>query len=457
MSTFSDFFLSGPDFEVELSAVDLSVPPIYSRRVLIFSRDDKIPQHQTIIAIRDGLQKIVDQIPVLAGRMSFNFRDPKHWSVAKGSLRLRVANVDMDFADLEASGYSEDMLPADLISSVPTLFDPQGEWHSCRIQVNFIRGGLLVVISVHHLIMDGWGTTKVIEAIANNCRVNAGQSAPGAVQPADQYLWQDRTRLSQTTVPGDGDSSKLAAYSIVPADWSFAPAHPGIITKTFRLTAPALSRLKVAAFPDQSQFPGEWITTHDAMLGLWLRNYVRTRLEAGLLHETEEIRLTFPVEFRRLAHLPANYLGNALMMTKPKTTVDVIMGPSGLKAGAYMIREASKNITSADIDNFIAVSKAVQRNHTLDLRINIKFDGVNSGFGCTSYKNFAHGACDWDPLVFGTYERLRLPSGIAGEGMTIVMPVLKDGSWELTIMVEKELMESFENGAEWQEYTCRAE
>ena len=30
--------------------------------------------------------------------------------------------------------------------------------------------------------------------------------------------------------------------------------------------------------------------------------------------------------------------------------------------------------------------------------------------------------------------------------MTFVMPVLKDGSWDLTVMVEEDLMENFENG-----------
>ena len=153
-----------------------------------------------------------------------------------------------------------------------------------------------------------------------------------------------------------------------------------------------------------------------------------TRREAGLLQEKEEIRFSFPVEFRRLVYLPATYLGNAVMMIKVRTTVDNIMGPGGLQAAAHMIRQASINTTVADVDNFIAVAKVVQSNPSLALRINIKFEGVNTAFGCTSYKNFAHGALDWDSQVFGTYERLRLPSGIAGEGMTIVMPVLRDGS-----------------------------
>ena len=430
MAVYSTMLIPGPDFSVDLSVVDLAVPPIYSRRVLIFSRDDRISQHQTITAIQNGLRKTVDQIPILAGLMSFSFN--QGWTVSKGNLRLRLVNIDLDYAVLKASNFSEDMLPAHLISSVPTLSDPQGEWDTCRIQVNFIRGGLLVVISVHHLIMDGWGTTKVIEAISKHCRFNPGQPSADLGSSItlrdDEYMWRDRSRLSQTSIPGGGDASKVTAYSIVPASYAFAPAHPGIVTKTFSFGVAALRHLKATAFPDQRQFPGEWITTHDALLALWMQNYVRTRREAGLLQEKEEIRFSFPVEFRRLVYLPATYLGNAVMMIKVRTTVDNIMGPGGLQAAAHMIRQASINTTVADVDNFIAVAKVVQSNPSLALRINIKFEGVNTAFGCTSYKNFAHGALDWDSQVFGTYERLRLPSGIAGEGMTIVMPVLRDGS-----------------------------
>ena len=39
--------------------------------------------------------------------------------MSKGNLRLRLVNIDLDHAVLKASGFSEGMLPAHLISSVP--------------------------------------------------------------------------------------------------------------------------------------------------------------------------------------------------------------------------------------------------------------------------------------------------------------------------------------------------
>lgn len=444
---YTDFAITGPDFDVKFSAVDQAVPGVYSGRVLIFKRNDGDEVDATL-AIRDGLRKTVEEVPILAGEMSYS--PFTGWVVKKGHLRLRVTRLpQLDYGKLEATNFDEALIPADLVSSVPTLMDPPGEWHTCRIQVNFITGGLLFVISVHHLVADGWGVTKVIENIARNCRLPDERPRP----QAPPLLYADRSRLSTTTIQGKGDISKVPSYSIVPLGTPWSPVHPGVVTTSFRFPAGKLTRLKAASFPDQTLMPGVWVTTHDAVLALWLRTYVRTRYFAGRITREGNIRFSFPIEFRRHVGLSAEYIGNAVFMHKINIPVERLLNDDGLKYAALVIRQGMKGVGPDYIENFIAVAKGVLEDPLISMRINLKFDDVDRAFGCTTYKNFAHGELDWDRKVFGVYQRLRLPSGIAGEGVTVVMPVLKDGDWELTTMVESELLHSFTHDEEWKLYT----
>lgn len=435
MDDFTDTFFTGPPFECIFSAVDQVTPPIYSRRILIFSRQDDT-RDQSIAALKAGLQRTVNEIPVLAGQMGYA---PTGWTVKNGQVRLRVKDVDMDFSELEASKFSEKMLSADLLSTVPTLKDPQTEWHSCRMQANLIRGGLLLVISINHTTMDGYGITKVIEALARNCRLQEVATTPTTLHP-------DRLILSHCD--GKGDIDQLDCYSIVKGTPNLGPVSERIVTTSFRLPIPTLKALKQAATPTQG-----WITTHDAVNALCWRTHARGRYEAKLITNEDTARFAFPVEFRNILDPPlsSEYIGNAVLMTKVELPVDQLLGPNGLSLAAEAIRAGVKRVDATYVNNFIAVAKSLDIPG--QMKINLKLEDRNTAFGSTSYKSFDHSSLDWDPCL-GRYEKLRLASGVTGEGMSIIMPVLRDESWEVTVTVEEELEGLFRGDEEWKTYTA---
>ncbi|KAM7199963.1 putative enoyl hydratase isomerase family protein [Rhypophila sp. PSN 637] len=448
-SKVSDHLISGPDFDVTFSAVDQAVPGIYSGRVLIFKRTEG-DNDAAAAAIRDGLQKTVDEVPVLAGEMTYD--QPVRWGIKKGNLFLRFKQLpELVYDELEATNFSEKHFPSELVSSVPTLMEAHGERHSCRIQTNFITGGVLLVISVHHLVADGWGVTKIIEKIAQNCRIPDNNWTPPASPP---LIYADRSRLSATSVPeGEGDIDRIPAYSLVPIHTPWKPTSDKVVITTFRFPQAELAKLKALASPDRVKFPGAWITTHDAVLALWLRTYVRTRFNAGRLGSASTIRFGFPIEFRRQVGLPAEYIGNVFLQHKVDIPLQAILADDGLKNAALIIRQAMKGVGLEYIENYIAVAKSILDVPSISMRLNLKFGERNAAFGCTSYKNFLHGDLDWCPKTFGTYRRLRLPSGISAEGLSVVLPVLKNGDWEMTTMVEEDLLTDFRFDSEWMSFT----
>jgi hypothetical protein len=429
-----DFSITGPPFKVQFSLVDQVTPPVYSRRILIFSREDDDYQ-SAVLALQAGLQSTVNEIPILAGQLGLT---STAWIIKNGNALLRIRDVDMSYTELQSNNYSETMLQADTLSSVPTIADPQNEWNICRIQANFIRGGLLLVISINHTAMDGYGITKVIEALARNCRVNPPKDFQESV------VFERPSILSECK--READIKKLPSYSIVAGVPKLRQISADIVTMSFRLPLPALKALKIAASSEES-----WITTHDAVNALCWRTHAKGRYEAKLITDQDIARFAFPVQFRLLIDppLPSNYIGNAVLMTQVQLPVKTLLGPNGLSLAAASIRAGVKNVDASYVDNFIAVAKSLD--NPRQLKIGLMLEDPRTGFGSTTYKSFDHSTLDWDP-VLGNFERLRLPYGVLGEGMSIILPVLSDKSWEVTVTLEKPLVDLFRTDEEFMTY-----
>lgn len=438
MGTNKDIAVSGPAFEVKLSLVDQAAPPIYSRRILIFSRanDDR---ESAIKALELGLQNTVNEFPILAGCMALT---PTGWIVKKGHALLRIRVVDLSYSELQSTNFEEKMLLADKVSSAPSYTDPEDEWNVCRIQANFIRGGLLLVISINHSVMDGHGITQVIESLSRTCRVDS------LYRSATNTILYDRSVLSDCV--GEGDITKLQAYSVVQGIPELHAISKNVITTSFQLSPSALNALKIASYPTEG-----WITTHDAVNALCWRTHAKGRYKANLVTLDNTTKFAFPVEFRKRLQvpLPLNYIGNAVLMTKVELPIKILLGPDGLKFAAASIRKGVQEIDAIYVNNFMAVIKSLE--NPRQLRINLMLDNPRTGFGSTSYKSFEHCTLSWDPVI-GNFERLRLPYGVLGEGMSVVLPVLSDGSWEVTITVKEELIELFQNDEEWTTYCTPA-
>ncbi|KAG9258508.1 transferase [Emericellopsis atlantica] len=429
-----DHYISGPNFECQLSPVDQVTPPIYSRRILIFSNPQQ-DQDQGVKALKHGLQGAVNEYPVLAGRLGLT---ASGWSVTKGHARLRVRELDLDFAQLEESNFAESNFPADLVSDLPTFATPREEWHVCRLQANFVTHGLLLVVSVHHTIMDGYGIAKVIQSLARYSRLD------GLPNIETTPVRWDRAFMPVTEQ--NGDIKSLRAYSFVSERPNIGPTSQPVVTTTFKISKERLEKLKTDASPCEG-----WITTHDAVNALCWRTQAKARHRAGLISATDLARFAFPVEFRKLVEPPLSpeFTGNAVLMTKTGIKVKDLLGNSGLAYAAQSIREGVKDVDQEYVKNFISVANSQVKPG--QMVINLKLEDRHTAFGSTSYKSFYHG--DWDPLI-GKYRTMRLASGVTGEGMSIILPALEDGSWEVTVTLEEDQLGYFMEDEEWRLYTA---
>jgi hypothetical protein len=232
-----------------------------------------------------------------------------------------------------------------------------------------------------------------------------------------------------------GNIDKLDAYSIVNERPNIGPTSQPIITRTFKIPRIRHGALKKNASPCNG-----WITTHDAVNALCWRVQTRARHQAGLISPTDIARFAFPVEFRKVVEPPLSpeFTGNAVLMTKVALKVEDLLEEDGLRCAAQCIREGVRRVNQEYVRNFVAVAGSLETPN--QMVINLKLENRHTAFGSTSYKSFYHG--DWDPVI-GQYQTMRLASGVTGEGMTIILPVLEDGSWEVTVTLEEDQLDGF--------------
>ncbi|KAF7857922.1 hypothetical protein EAF04_009279 [Stromatinia cepivora] len=418
-----EYLFPGSHILQQPSAVDVTMPPIYSKRVLIFSTDDTVdPEHtraEAVRALHNAMQATVEQYPVLVNAVSFS---SGAWRFSPGQARLLVRELPMSFEELKKANFSSNLLKADVLTSVPKMIDFENDWDCCRIQANFIKGGLLLCVSIFHLAMDGTSITQFLQDLARN---SCAKQPPTKKSPAAF----DRSRLSiASSVP---DITKMPAYIISSEPLDFASRITGSISSTmYQFTNESLSRLK----SDCSVYlPAEcqWISTQDAACALVFRQKVKARLAAGLLKSTDLVQYSFPVEYRNIIDppLPSDFVGNAIVLTAtPLMAVDRLLEPEGLSLAAGAIRQAVTCVDAAFVDNAIAVMSDPPDTGCLRYygAIHSKTTGINS----TTYKGFVMPET-WHSAI-GKYEVMRLLHGGLGDGVFVIMPVRETG-WEVIV------------------------
>ncbi|KAI9651391.1 hypothetical protein NHQ30_001433 [Ciborinia camelliae] len=429
------------------SAVDSTLPPVYSRRVLIFSTSDTPSQDddrsEAIRILRNAMQTVVEDYPVLGNAISFS---SGAWRFLPGQARLLIKELPLSFEELKNANFSSTLLRPEVLSSVPVMVDFENDWDCCRIQANFIKGGLLLCVSIVHMAMDGASITQVIKDLARN---SCAKEQPRVKKSPAAF---DRSPLSiSSSVP---DIAKMPAYTILSGAFDFGSRTAGSISSTmYRFTNESLTRLK----SDCSEcLPPEcpWISTHDVVCALVFRQKIKARFAAGILKSDDLVQYSFPVEYRQIINppLPSDYVGNAVVFTATSfIPVDRLVEPQGLSLAAAAIRRAIQDVDADYIDNSIAVMKSLSDPRSLMYygAIHSKTTGINS----TTYKSFVMPDV-WHPAI-GKYELMRLLHGGFGDGMFVIMPVRETG-WEVIITLDEAAMAAFED-EEWKRYSVKVD
>ena len=356
---------------------------------------------------------------------------------------------------------------------------------AAAIQTNFIDGGLIMSVCMHHKAADGTTLAVVLKNWAKHTKVADMATGKSLTTAADNLIpmSMDRSPMfnehlgSQTTQPPehtveDGSGATSVAQAEVDAptatpeaaasiDQFKSPLGP-LKLSVVHLPAKALADLKLAASPPT---PSDgWISTQDAVCALLWRHItrVRTNLLCKLKSDSPlpppQTQLNFAVaaEARRrmVPALPNEFLGNAVFYCDVQSDLGTVASPSTpLPTVARLIREAITGFDSAKIRQVIGFYDSMPNESALMM---MSYRDPMHGVIVTSWTDMGLYDIEWGAGL-GRMESVRAPSVTLEVGMTFcgIYPRRPDGGLEVLICLEVPAIqalgedEEFATFAEW--------
>ena len=418
--------------EISLSPIDMLMPRMHVPKLLYFASTAEPANITSNLLV--ALELTLKSIPIIAGSVATSKQD----RAQKGSLSVQSpffkaedilsANDlrdECDYEQLRAAHFSTDRVAFDAIA--PKLFGKAADSAPVMVaQANFLRGGVLLFLAVHHCVLDEVGIFNVMRVWSSYCR---GEVSLDFVTPQ----WFDRSPLSQGA--GTGKLEDHPEYSLAPEgamvraaeDPSvYFPSSADVRSGIFFFSDEALGRLKLAATvpsPSDGQECTTWISTNDALIALFWCCISSARV-AESKRATSEIFPLFAmaVNGRNQLHPPMSpdYCGNVVLIAKTMAKADdlLIQEPGRLAKAASLIRKAVKVVDDAYVRDVIQMVRKTDDVGRLAPR---RRPAIEHSLGCTTWARQPYYSLDWGSTLGGACERVR-GRNLRTDGLFLIFP-----------------------------------
>jgi hypothetical protein len=344
-----------------LSDMDHTMPKIYVQIVEVFKLAPDVDKAEVVDNMVKGLEFTLSQYPILAGGLKMDEENGRLWVTMKrgSAVGLFVQDVEDTFASYEelnrtdfpaATFKGHKLLPKAVTEK--QLFSPLGinqedDLIISTFQINFIKGGLILGVAIHHNCSDGPGCDGFLTTWAMNSAAVANGTSFKAVptgtldrsrlsakkpQPA---LWEQLDQKFPVLKDGGGPTPPP------PNDFKM----PYLAIRMWHFPKSKTEELKAGALAKTGD---NWISTYDAIMAILWKSTTRSKLE--LLHPDlrQEVILVHAVNTRKVLDppLPETFMGNAVALprTEPIKISD-LLADGNLPDIAQRVRNSIKTIT----------------------------------------------------------------------------------------------------------------
>ena len=354
--------------------------------------------------LQESFSETMMQIPFLAGKLAVRGLDtPK---TRPGQLEVRVPVIadkesapklrfkdltaSMDYAELAAAGFPEEALDGDIL--IPAAFNStidQGV-DILAAQANFLKGGCLLGIGVHHSVSDALGMLATLKVWAEQCcklQVQDMTSPQRAIAAESldrgllQTIWQaekderggnDQLDTSEelyrliglSPVTGILDQPKPTNPDSAITEGS--KELPMVETSIFYMSNSAFSDLKRAASLKSSELTGNHpaITANDALTALLWRSIMSARFPPqnpnNTKHPTAILDTTVDARAHFSTAIPPLYFGNLIMINTTYMPLYTLTSPTTkLSQIALEIRKTLETITTSRVHSAFSLASSL--------------------------------------------------------------------------------------------------
>ncbi|XEV01609.1 hypothetical protein FSHL1_006896 [Fusarium sambucinum] len=437
-----DYGLHQPSARQKLTPLDMNLPRLYGARwVLCFPLlpgSDKLQVYKTL---KQGLAHTVASIPWISGMIGpEEGHDPSNGRIqiveSPDSLLFPfkdLTGVMPSYTELKEQNFPLSVLSTAQLGPIDAM--PQGATQPVfATQANFVEGGLLLTVGVHHSVCDASALDAIVSTWAHN---TAAVSVDiNSFAPFDEQS-NDRSPLMEGQLDTEsGDSYGYQLMPTPPGSNHILPTFkmPPLSSRLFHFSSESLKTLKetAAAF-----------STHDALLAFIWQHMTSARLKSGVFTnppgdtDMSALCLAVNVRNRMSPPLPSSYLGNASMpCVTEKLPVSVITSGTSLPQVAATIR---KSLAAFNNPGRVSATIGLLNSRTNPTDFKLAFNGflgpdvVESSWADLGIYDNVWGA-------MGMLDAFRIP-GEGADGTITVLPRLKDGSLEVVIALKTEAME----------------
>ena len=385
-------------------------------------------QEEILKTLKSGLAQTIEAIPTLAGHVKEALNPIQKGGMCVSGPFSTVDDIftaqditdshsEMDYDELKRRHFPMEAVDPNVVYSLPGFMDAEKPVFVAK--ANFIRGGLLLGISLHHSFGDGASLKTILQTWAACCK---GESAAPSLTKSAQ---RERLTSSET----DASLEDFPEYAMIPDNIAgyqpepakkesaeLAPMPPQVDSHVFYLSAQKLKELKALASAKLDDT--EWISTSDALAALLWRSITVARNPSSENTATEDTRvLNIPLDGRRLMQEDSrSYMGNMVLFNNATAPLQTLLSsPPQLSEISRTIRKSISRIDENYIKRAISVLSSVP-----DVS-KVMMSGGTFGENTLTISSWGNLHMDWGHVIGGPSECVRV-SKIPFSGVCVILP-----------------------------------
>ncbi|KAG5745074.1 hypothetical protein H9Q70_012231 [Fusarium xylarioides] len=418
---------------------------------------------------------------------------------SSGPRQLRyqdLSTVLPSFAELHAGGFLCSSFVDDIVLLSPLA--PPLPADVFMTQANFIDGGCILAINLHHQCFDGTGAIMVMRLWGDCCRYAQGEASAtcdwldkqslnrnipqilheleGYVKPVgqvDKNVWgfidiPDPVETENgTQVKNPINESTLPPAPLFPRKFEWPPTRPShgrpMKSSTFVMSAEMVEQLWQDVLADPT---AEGVTSVSDIIQAFVwrsaikaRYHVATHLRCEAFDEDEVAIVELPIDVRPYFSklLPESYMGNLVIINRPSMPVATLCG-TGTTVGqvAQVLRAAAVYITPSLVHDAFTLLQSVS-DYTKVSTACMGMDGMHIAVNNlmlfqTSAISFGDELLDDGGVPSAM--RIQMDAINAAFRMAVIHPLREDGGVEFVVGTLPEELDALLGNGEFTRY-CR--
>ena len=367
---------------------------------------------------------------------------------ANSVLRRDADDVLPSFAEIMAADGPVSMFPGEHIVPWPGLPAPHGITRYpvpvAVLSAVFIKGGLLLLTSLHHHIMDGTALLTLWDLLA---AVMNGEPDPIPNETVAQAN-RDRTRVIPLLRPGE--PTKDYSHLLRPDDFIFPPMQPTVCWCVFHVPLATIPRIKALAGDQNS--PGwdpavAYISNNDALSAFAWQRISAVRLAHG--RRDEQIsKFSRAVDLRGALSIPNSYMGHMVGFAATHLPLGEVATAPLARLACALRRDLAEADTEWAARSFATFVARTEKKRLL-------YGGVYNPFlnvGASSMFSMDRAHRPFRMGVLGKSRMFRKPDVALIPGCVYFLPSDNERDLQLVLCMPKEELAALVADTKWSKY-----